>query len=161
MNTYKHFFLLIFQYPLKMIMSYQKKINFFKICNEIFISLKTLQFIYCNIETTFFSRSLEVLQRGYKRIIGVVLKRLIYISLFLYFHHYFYKFLFDSKKLLFNSFFLEKFIFRMSRISRIKSSNSYKSLQTARFLVITFTVLFILSGIFYLGAGIYAKVRIV
>jgi len=48
----------------------------------------------------------------------------------------------------------------MSRISRIKSSNSYKSLQTARFLVITFTVLFILSGIFYLGAGIYAKTQL-
>jgi len=48
----------------------------------------------------------------------------------------------------------------MARMTRVRSTSSYRSLQTARILVLIFTVIFILTGFLFLVTGTYAQMRL-
>jgi len=47
----------------------------------------------------------------------------------------------------------------MARVSRIKSASGYKPLQTARVLVLIFSIIFILTGALFVLTGVYAQVK--
>lgn len=48
----------------------------------------------------------------------------------------------------------------MARLTRVQSTTSYRSLQTARILVIVFTTLFLLTGLLFLVSGSYTQVKL-
>jgi len=48
----------------------------------------------------------------------------------------------------------------MARIGRVKSTSSYRDLQTARILVIVFTTIFLCTGLMFIVTGTYVKVAL-